>query len=51
MIAKAASRSVEAYRISQHYLKEASRTGFMLGYTTLNEVEIREGSRLLAEVS
>jgi GntR family transcriptional regulator/MocR family aminotransferase len=50
VIAKAAARSVGVYRISQYYLKKASRTGFMLGYTTLNEDEIREGIRLLAEV-
>jgi GntR family transcriptional regulator / MocR family aminotransferase len=50
VIAKAASRNVGVYRISQYYLKKASRTGFMLGYTTLNEDEIREGVRLLAEV-
>jgi GntR family transcriptional regulator/MocR family aminotransferase len=50
VIAKAASRSVGVYRISQYYLKKPSRTGFMLGYTTLNEDEIREGIRLLAEV-
>jgi GntR family transcriptional regulator/MocR family aminotransferase len=50
VIAKAASRNVGVYRISQYYLKKASRTGFMLGYTTLNEDEIREGIRLLAEV-
>jgi GntR family transcriptional regulator/MocR family aminotransferase len=50
VIAKAASRSVGVYRISQYYLKKGFRTGFMLGYTTLNEDEIREGIRLLAEV-
>ena len=50
VIAKAASRNVGVYRISQYYLKKASRTGFMLGYTTLNENEIREGIRQLAEV-
>jgi DNA-binding transcriptional MocR family regulator len=50
VITKAASRSVGLYRISQYYLKKASRTGFMLGYTTLSEAEIQEGIRLLAEV-
>ncbi len=50
VIAKAATRSVGLYRISHCYLKKASRTGFMLGYTTLNEDEIRAGIRLLAEV-
>jgi GntR family transcriptional regulator/MocR family aminotransferase len=49
VITKAASRSVGLYRISQYYLKKASRTGFMLGYTTLSEAEIQEGIRLLAE--
>jgi GntR family transcriptional regulator / MocR family aminotransferase len=50
LIVKAASRSVGLYRISHYYLKKPSRTGFMLGYTTLNEDEIREGIRLLSEV-
>src|ERR1700722_3286654 len=50
VITKAASRSVGLYRISQYYLKKVPRTGFMLGYTTLNENEIRQGIRLLAEV-
>jgi GntR family transcriptional regulator / MocR family aminotransferase len=50
VIAKAASRSVGIYRISHCYLKKPSRTGVMLGYTTLNEDEIRKGIRLLSEV-
>jgi GntR family transcriptional regulator/MocR family aminotransferase len=52
VIAKAASRNVGVSRISryQSYFKKASRTGFMLAYTTLNEDEIREGIRFLAEV-
>jgi GntR family transcriptional regulator / MocR family aminotransferase len=50
VIAKAASRGVGLYRISNYYLKTTSSTGLMLGYTTLNEDEIREGIRLLAEV-
>ena len=50
VIAKAALRNVGIYRISHCYLKKPSRTGFMLGYTTLNEDEIREGIRLLSEV-
>ena len=50
VIAKAASQNVGIYPISQCYLKKATRTGFMLGYTTLNEDEIREGIRLLGHV-
>jgi GntR family transcriptional regulator / MocR family aminotransferase len=50
VIAKAALRNVGIYRISHCYLKKPGRTGFMLGYTTLNEDEIREGIRLLSEV-
>ncbi len=50
VITKAASRSVGLYCISHYYLKKPSRTGFMLGYTTLSEAEIREGIRLLADV-
>ena len=50
VIAKAASQNVGIYPISQCYLKKATRTGFMLGYTTLNEDEIREGIRLLGDV-
>jgi GntR family transcriptional regulator/MocR family aminotransferase len=48
-ISKAASQGVGVYPISNCYLKKASRTGLMLGYTTLNEDEIREGIRLLSE--
>jgi GntR family transcriptional regulator/MocR family aminotransferase len=47
-ISKAASQGVGVYPISNCYLKKASRTGLMLGYTTLNEDEIREGIRLLS---
>ena len=50
VIAKAAMREVGLYRISHFYLKRPSRTGLMLGYTTLNEGEIAEGIRLLGEV-
>jgi GntR family transcriptional regulator/MocR family aminotransferase len=50
VIAKAALRNVGIYLISHCYLKKPSRTGFMLGYTTLNEDEIRKGIRLLSEV-
>jgi len=50
VIAKAVSRSVGIYRTSHYYLRKTSRTGLMLGYTTLSEDEIREGIRLLGEV-
>lgn len=50
VIVKAASKNVGLYPISHCYLKKTSRTGLMLGYTTLNENEIRQGIRVLAEV-
>lgn len=50
IIAQAAKRGVGIYGMSHCYLKRPSRPGFMLGYARLNEREIREGIRLLAEI-
>jgi GntR family transcriptional regulator / MocR family aminotransferase len=50
IVAQAATQGVGIYGISHCYLKRPSRPGFMLGYARLNEREIREGIRLLAEV-
>jgi GntR family transcriptional regulator/MocR family aminotransferase len=50
VIALAASRKVRVYGISQFFLTRSSRTGLMLGYSRMNEKEIREGIRLLGEI-
>jgi GntR family transcriptional regulator / MocR family aminotransferase len=49
-IAYAAARGVGIYGISHSFLTKPLRTGLMLGYSTMNEKEIREGIRLLGEV-
>jgi GntR family transcriptional regulator/MocR family aminotransferase len=48
-ISQAASRGVGVYGISQFFLTPPSRTGLMLGYSRMNEKEIREGIRRLGE--
>jgi GntR family transcriptional regulator/MocR family aminotransferase len=48
-ISRAASRGVGVYGISQFFLTPPSRTGLMLGYSRMNEKEIREGIRRLGE--
>jgi GntR family transcriptional regulator/MocR family aminotransferase len=50
LIARAASRGVGIYGISHCYLTKPTRTGFILGYSRMNEKQIREGIRLLSEV-
>jgi GntR family transcriptional regulator/MocR family aminotransferase len=50
VIANAASRGIRIYAISHCFLKKSSRTGLMLGYTTLNEEQIDEGIRILGAV-
>jgi GntR family transcriptional regulator/MocR family aminotransferase len=50
VIAEAASRGVGVYRISHCYLTRPSRTGLILGYSRMNEEQIREGIRVLSEV-
>jgi GntR family transcriptional regulator/MocR family aminotransferase len=47
---RAAERNVRIYGISRFHLVRPSSDGFMLGYSRMNEKEIREGIRLLAEV-
>jgi GntR family transcriptional regulator/MocR family aminotransferase len=49
VIAKAASRGVGIYGISRFYLKQPSRPGLMLGYSTVTESEIEKGVKLLSE--
>jgi GntR family transcriptional regulator/MocR family aminotransferase len=50
VMAQAAERGVGIYGIAHCWLKRPLRPGFMLGYARLNEREIREGIRLLADV-
>jgi GntR family transcriptional regulator / MocR family aminotransferase len=50
VITNAASRGIRIYAISHCFLKKSSRTGLMLGYTTLNEEQIDEGIRILSAV-
>jgi GntR family transcriptional regulator/MocR family aminotransferase len=50
IISSAASRGVGIYGISQYYLTQAPRPGFMLGYSRMREGEIREGIRRLGEI-
>jgi GntR family transcriptional regulator / MocR family aminotransferase len=48
-IGQAAMRGVGIYGISHCFLKRPTRPGFILGYSRMNEAEIREGIRLLGE--
>jgi GntR family transcriptional regulator / MocR family aminotransferase len=50
VIASAAAREVGIYGTSPYFLKKPSRTGFLLGYSRMKELEIREGIRRLSEV-
>jgi GntR family transcriptional regulator/MocR family aminotransferase len=50
VIAAAAERGVRVYGISGYRVKKSSRTGIMLGYTRMNETQIREAIRRLGEV-
>ena len=47
---QAALRGVAVYEISPYFLSPKSRTGILLGYSRLNERQITEGIRRLAEV-
>jgi GntR family transcriptional regulator/MocR family aminotransferase len=49
LIARARSRGVGVYGISHCYLTKPPRTGLILGYSRMNEKDIREGIRLLGE--
>jgi GntR family transcriptional regulator/MocR family aminotransferase len=50
LIAGAASHQVGVYGVSGYFLKHPKRTGIMLGYSRLKEMEIREGVRRLGQV-
>ncbi len=50
VIRAAAVRGVRVYGISPYFLKKPTRTGILVGYSRMNEVQIREGIRRLGEV-
>lgn len=50
LIGRAASHSVGVYGIARYFLSQPTRPGLLLGYTRLNEQQIREGIRRLAAV-
>jgi GntR family transcriptional regulator / MocR family aminotransferase len=50
LIARAAERGVGIYGMSQYFLGKPRRTGFLLGYSRMNEEEIREGVRRLSQI-
>jgi GntR family transcriptional regulator / MocR family aminotransferase len=50
VMAAAAARGVGIYGMAHCYLKRPKRSAFVLGYSRMNEREIREGIRLLREV-
>lgn len=49
VIEEASAKGVGIYGISRYFLEAGKRVGFMLGYGSLGEGEIREGVRLLRE--
>jgi GntR family transcriptional regulator/MocR family aminotransferase len=50
IVAHAASRGVGVYGISHCFLTQPSRPGIILGYSRINEKELREGIRLLGGI-
>jgi GntR family transcriptional regulator/MocR family aminotransferase len=50
IVAHAASRGVGVYGISHCFLTQPSRPGIILGYSRMNEKELREGIRLLGGI-
>jgi GntR family transcriptional regulator/MocR family aminotransferase len=50
VVARAAERGVGVYGVAHCFLSQPSRAGLVLGYSRMNEEEIREGIRLLGEV-
>jgi GntR family transcriptional regulator/MocR family aminotransferase len=50
VITRAAPRGVGIYGISHCFLKKPSPPGFILGYSRMNEEEIRDGIRLLGQI-
>lgn len=50
VVARAAARGVGIYGVGGYFLRKPAPPAFMLGYSRLNEQEIREGIRRLGEV-
>lgn len=50
IVANAAARGVGVYGISHCFLTQPSRPGIILGYSRMNEKELREGIRLLGGI-
>lgn len=50
VIARARTYGVGIYGLSAYYVRQASRPGFMLGYSRLSEDQVREGIRRLGKV-
>ena len=50
IVARAAARGVGIYGVAGYFLSRPAPPAFMLGYSRLNEQEIREGIRRLGEV-
>lgn len=50
VITAAAARKVGVYGIARYYLEQPPRPGIVLGYPRMQEADIREGIRRLAEV-
>ena len=50
LISEAAARGVGVYGISGYCIRKSARTAIMLGYSQMNETQIRAGIRRLAEV-
>jgi GntR family transcriptional regulator/MocR family aminotransferase len=50
IVAQAAAKGVGVYGVGHSFLTRPSRVGVVLGYSRMNEREIREGIRLLGEV-
>jgi GntR family transcriptional regulator/MocR family aminotransferase len=50
VIAAAAKLGVRVYGISPYYLRKSRKTGILIGYSRMNEPQIREGIRRLGQV-
>jgi GntR family transcriptional regulator/MocR family aminotransferase len=50
VIKTAAERGVGVHGVSPYCVKRPSRTGILLGYSSMREKEIQEGLRRLGEV-
>ena len=51
LVQNARNVSVGVYSLAPYYLRKPKRVGLILGYTLLNERDIREGIRLLAQTT